>query len=206
MTLKESFRYQNFLDRVISNISVFLSSSSQVTTVTQFNSKKSVFSEAEDEELDISRKRTYNCKPQDAVSLLMSLLEAKEVLCNAISTAKLNSEVDIDNIVSLNKKRQEVAGVFLDMSNMQSSEIISEGRGFKFNADGNQVAYVYPTKQVTKIDFDRNVVKALYKKLKTQSDKNSEVLDRMLIDIVVDYEPMYDINDSVQDIIDKSIQ
>lgn len=51
------------------------------------------------------------------------------------------------------------------------------------------------------IDFDRKDIKGLIKKLTKQCDELSIVLDGLLVTTEVDYTPVFDINDSLEDII-----
>ena len=72
---------------------------------------------------------------------------------------------------------------------------------YKFNQEGNQVIYHYDIDEVITIDFDRKDIKGLIKKLTKQCDELSIVLDGLLVTTEVDYTPVFDINDSLEDII-----
>ena len=111
--------------------------------------------------------------------------------------------MDFDGEVSLNTKRQELAGVFRRMSQIRSSERLypGEGTGYKFNAEGNQVSYRCDLKQVTTINFDRNKVKAYAAFLNKKADQTSAALDKCMVNTEVAYEPPFDVNDTFADIL-----
>ncbi len=55
---------------------------------------------------------------------------------------------------------------------------------------------------VKAIDFDRNKVKEASQKLFALSEKTSLEIDRAMLTEVVDYEPTFDPNDSIQNVLD----
>jgi hypothetical protein len=131
----------------------------------------------------------------------MDLLNQKESLSTAINKAKVTCGLDIDGSVSLNKMRQSINSVFANMANIKATEKTTNGRSYKFNVAGDQVPYTYEIKEVTTIDFDRTKVKAVAKKLIKEADEISAIIDKLMIDTEVDYEPIYDVNDSYEDVL-----
>ena len=91
-------------------------------------------------------------------------------------------------------------GVLKDLAKRKSFEKIVEGSGYKFNSEGNQVAYVYDVKKITTIDFDRNKVKKLIKNLSEQCDKVSNDIDRSFVNTKVEFEPRWSFTDTIEDI------
>ena len=53
------------------------------------------------------------------------------------------------------------------------------------------------------LDYDRNIVKALAKKLAKETDEVSTKLDQLELTTLVDHEPKYDMNDTLEDIVVK---
>ena len=100
-----------------------------------------------------------------------------------------------------NKKRQEFICTLKQMDRVKDREEKSDGVDYKFNQEGNQVIYHYDIDEVITIDFDRKDIKGLIKKLTKQCDELSIVLDGLLVTTEVDYTPVFDINDSLEDII-----
>ena len=139
--------------------------------------------------------------PMQIVDFAVKVLEEKEKLSLAIVTAKKTTKIDIDHSIAMNKKRQEFVSSLNFMNGIKNRETKSRGTDYKFNQEGNQISYYYDIDEIITIDFDRNDIKGLIKKLTKQSDELSITLDGLLITTEVDYIPVLDINDSLEDII-----
>ena len=128
----------------------------------------------------------------------MAMMEERETLSRAIHDAKSRLALDMDSEVGLNRQRQALARVFRDMTALRNSEklIPGGGSGYRFNGDGNQVAYRCDAKQVVTIDFDRNKLRGLAAALGKKADALSMEMDRCLVNTEVDYTPPFDLNDS----------
>lgn len=202
MYLKEAFRYQNFLSQTIDRTAACLSIQNYVTKTTQEHLRSKANPEAEDETVEIAVDRPFNCTNNQLVSFLEHLMKEKERLTAAISAAKRSCTIDIDAELANNRVRQKVAAALSDMSKMRVTESIVRGVGYKFNGEGNQVPYNYDIKQVTTIDFDRNKVRNAGRDLMSKADEVSTEIDKVMVELVVDYTPEYSINDSFEDIVE----
>ncbi len=210
MILKEAYRYQNFLDRLLSEAQSFLTMDTFIVNVKQIHHRKKANPEAEDEVVFV-KKRMVNANfaldavpsftPMNILDFTMKVLQEKEKLSLAILDAKRTTKVDIDHSIAMNKKRQELIANLKYMDGQRNREEKARGTDYKFNQEGNQVSYGYDIDEVITIDFDRNDVKGLIKKLTKQCDELSIVLDGLLITTEVDYAPRWDINDSLEDIV-----
>lgn len=203
MNLKEAFRYQNHLNILISGATRQLSSSANVTKVKQEHLRKKVNADAEDEIIDSAVERSIKHPVDGIIDFTMDLLSTKTMLCKAISAAKATCGLDIDAAIAINKARQQVASMFTAMAGIKSQERMKDGRAYKFNNEGNQVPYTYPIKEVVSIDFDRSKVKGCAKALTKQSDDVSTQIDKLMVDIEVDFEPPYDLTDSFEEALDQ---
>jgi len=203
MNIKEAFRYQNFLDKLLSTTTDYLSYDSNVTKTTQEHLRKKANPDAEDETLDVTKDREIDCSVNTLVDFCQSIITEKENLGKAIDVAKSDCGLDIDNSVAINKKKQDVARIFSRMSNIKAKEKIKEGTAYKFNVEGNQTIYNYDVKEVSVIDFDRNKVRAIAKKLLKESDEVSANLDKIMVDKEVKYTPEYDVNDTYEDVLEQ---
>lgn len=201
MNLKEAFRYQNKLQSFMDEAQSILDQNGNITTVENTYLRKKVMPEAENETVMIAPETEYHEQITDIALFLLRLLDEKEKLFAAIRKAKNALNVDMDSEVSLNATRQTVARIFKKMVDLRASEqIISNGgTGYRFNAEGNQVSYRCDVKRVTKINFDRNVIRDKLKVLNKQSDEMSAQLDLCLVTSKVDYEPPFDVNASFAD-------
>lgn len=203
MNLKEAFRYQNKLQRLMEEAEGILNRDRNVVKVEQTALRHKVHPEAADETTVEPADTVYADQITDIAMLLMFLLGERERLSRAIRAAKSRMDMDFDGEVSLNIRRQEIAGIFRSMAQMRSSEVLipGGGNGYKFNAEGNQVSYRCDLKKVTTINFDRNKVRSYAAALSRRADQVSAELDRGMVITEVDYEPPFDVNDTFAEVL-----
>lgn len=203
MYLKEAFRYQNFLSTLIDRAATYLGNPAYTTKTIEEHFRKKANPEAEDETIEVQVDRPFMCDNNQLVSFIQHLMEEKEKLTSAISAAKRSCDVDIDAELANNRIRQRVSALLDLMSHQRSNESVVRGTSYKFNSDGNQVPYSYDVKRVTTIDFDRNKVKGICHTLSKKSDEVSTNIDKVMVELQVDYEPEFSINDSIEDAIEQ---
>lgn len=203
MYLKEAFRYQNYLNELISATTSYLNGGQYTTKTVQEHLRKKANPDAENETIDLSAERALAYTANQMVDFLQHLIDEKQRLTKAISEAKRGCSIDIDAEVANNRIRQSVAATLSRMGNMKPSERMTRAYAYKFNAEGNQVQYAYEVKEVTTIDFDRNKVKGISKKLIQCADEASTAIDKAMVELAVDYNPNYSVNDSFEDAIEQ---
>jgi len=203
MYLKEAFRYQNYLNELISATTSYLNGGQYTTKTVQEHLRKKANPDAENETIDLSAERALAYTANQMVDFLQHLIDEKQKLTKAISEAKKGCSIDIDAEVANNRIRQSVAATLSRMGNMKPSERMTRAYAYKFNAEGNQVQYAYEVKEVTTIDFDRNKVKGISKKLIQCADEASTAIDKAMVELAVDYNPDYSVNDSFEDAIEQ---
>lgn len=201
MILKEAYRYQNYLSNLISSAEGYLCKKDFITETTQTHNRKKVNPEAEDEVMVVKTSYNVDFTPMQLIEFINKALVEKQKLTNAIDTAKKNAEINIDSSIEMNRIKQGYINVLSSMTKTKSSETVSRGSGYKFNADGNQVAYYYNIDNVTTINFDRNDVRGILKKLQKETDDVSIKIDAIQATTEVDYEPIWDLSDSLEDIV-----
>lgn len=199
MNLKEAFRYQNFLDELLGTAYSYLNNKNFVVSTVETHLKSQVNPDAKDEVIEVQKPYDVDFTPNDLIDFVVKVINEKEKLSNIISDAKMRTEIDIDVAIALNKKKQGFARVLQSLSNIKSGEKVKNASDYKFNTDGNQVSYYYKINEVTKIDFNRNDVRGLYKKLLKETDEVSTKLDSILINTELDFNPNWDINDSFEE-------
>lgn len=202
MNLKEAFRLQNKMQRLMDEAQDILGRSQNITKIEMTLLKKKVMPEAENETVVEAASTEYADKITEMADFLLYLLDEHESLAKAIRVAKNALPIDMDSEVGLNSKRQAIANVFRHMSNLKNSEVVvaNGGTGYKFNAEGNQVSYRCDVKRVTTINYDRNKIRAHVVALSKKSDQVSAELDKYLVTTEVDYTAKFDVNDSFADI------
>lgn len=203
MNLKEAFRYQNKLQRLMDEAQTILSREKNVTKVANTALRHKVNPDAEDETTYETPETEFADQITEIAVFLMALLEEREMLSRAIRMAKQAMDLDFDGEVSLNAKRQEIACIFRRMGEIRCSENLYPGAGigYKFNAEGNQVNYRCDLKKVTTINFDRNKVRSYATGLNKKADQISAEIDKRMVNTEVSYEAPFDVNDSFAEIL-----
>lgn len=200
MNLKEAFRFQNKLQSMMDEAQSILGSTANITKVQNTYLRKKVMPEAENETTIDAPATEYSEQITLVAEFLLHLLTEREKLSVAIFQAKagLNLPAGLDGEVSLNSKRQEVAGLFRRMAGLRSSEVLipNGGTGYRFNNEGNQVSYRCDVKRVTTINFDRNKIRKMCGDLSKKSDEVSASLDSVLVNTQVEYTVPFDVNDT----------
>ena len=200
MNLKEAFRFQNKLQSMMDEAQTILGVNSNITKVQNTYLRHKVMAEAEDETTVDAPSTEYGEKITELAEFLLHLLTEREKLSAAIYKAKAGLELTsgLDGEVSLNGKRQDIAGLFRRMTSLRNGEVLipNGGTGYRFNNEGNQVSYRCDVKRVTTINFDRNKIRKMCADLSKKSDETSAALDAALVNTVVEYEAPFDVNET----------
>lgn len=201
MILKEAFRYQNYLTSLFVQATGYLSREDFITTTKQKHLRSMVNTDAQDEDIVVSKTLNIDYKPNDLIDFVVKLINEKQKLSDAISDVKKSLDIDIDAAMSMNKTKQDFISVLRRMASVKSTESDKEGLSYKFNNDGDQVSYRYPIKEIKTIDYDRNTVKGLVSKYKKETDEVSTSRDRIDIMTEVDYKPIWEVDTPLEDIL-----
>lgn len=205
MILKDAYRYQKCLTTMIGQAETLLLNNSFVTSTTQKHNRKKANSEAEDEIIEVDKPIT-DFTAMDVINFIADAIKEKQKISDAIVAAKRNTDIDIDSSISLNKIKQEYIGYLRRLAAIDSSERKTYGTDYKFDVDGKQTSYRYEVIETTTIDFDRNDVRGLAKKLQKECDNISSKLDLIEITTDVEFTPKWDVNDTLEEIITSTKQ
>lgn len=213
LSLKESFRQLNFLEKNISTLSRSLSNTSNAITIKEIHQKSKVNSDAIDETIDMTAERTYpEASIVDIAFLVKQLVDQKLKLSLEIEDAKRNLILEwkednvnltLDSAIEYAKKSRELANNLKSLVDIKSSEGKKTGSAYKFNVEGNQVSYKYEILTTNTIDFNRNNVNDLYKKLLNKADILSTQIESSMLQNIVEFVPLYDIHDSTAEIVEE---
>ena len=203
MNLKDAFRVQNKLQSVMSEAMDILEDHRNIVKVKTTHLRSRVMDDAQDLVVEENAPSEYAGHANEIAAFLMTMMEEREKLSQAIRNAKSKLTLDLDSEVGLNRQRQALARVFRGMTTLRNSEkiITDGGTGYRFNGEGNQVLYRCDAKQVVTIDFDRNKIRALASSLGQKSDALSMEMDKCLVNTEVDYVLPFDLNDSFDTIL-----
>lgn len=198
MNLKESFRYQNFLDGKLNDARYSIADRTHALKVTKVHLKKKANPDAEDitEVVEVE-----DFIPNDDVIAFMCWLVAeRQKLTEAICAAKASLGFSLDAAIEANKFRQYTASAVKGMLKYTPSKKTEQGRDYKFNVEGNQTPYYYEIETSYEEAFTRDTAKKVVRDMITASDKTSAEIDAAMINTVVDYTPVFDVNDSFEDV------
>lgn len=214
MNIKEAGRYAKYLSNLIFSLTIQLGIDANLYKTVENHLKSKANSEVEDETLDVINENKLACSVNDLSHLIKSLIEEKNQLALAIETGKNSIQLDwiegntkltIDSAIEFNKNLRDFAAKLKSISNCKSSETKKTGKGKKFNVEGNQVDYYYDIEVIKTLDFDKNVVVDLYKKILEKTDIISKQIDASLNKDVIIFTPSYSVYDNVEDVIEQYI-
>lgn len=203
MNLKESFRYQNFLDGLLRCATNSVSNRDHCLTVTKTHLRNKANPETQDVTEYVDIENAYG--NDDVLSFMEWLVQQKSILTQAISSAKKSSSLDLDAAIETNKFRQQVNSAIKSMLLHTPQKNIEKGSDYKFNVEGNQVSYYYDIEVETSDAYDRERAKNLMRTMISSADTTSAEIDSMLINTQVDYTPKYDVNESFEDVMENFI-
>ena len=201
MNLKESYRYANYLDSLLRRAYTYLGNTGFVTTTVEEHLRSKSNPDVDDETIEVQKPYDVEFTPNQVIDFVVKVLDEKEKLSDAIAKAKSTTEIDIDNAVAMNKKKQQFVGVLNEIADIKPSETKTTGKAYKFDINGEQKPYIYDVNRKTSINFDRNDVRKLVKKYLKETDEISSKLDLIEITTQVDIEPRFDVNDKFEELV-----
>lgn len=198
MNLKESFRYQNYLEGLMSSAGVSLTSPEHCLSVTKTHLRKKANAEAEDMTETVDSGEFY--ANDDVLQFMLFLIGEREVLTVAIDRAKASVDFDLDAAIETNKFRQLAAARIRSMLRFTKSKKTERGSDYTFNVDRNQTEYFYDIEVVSEEAFNRDVAKKAMRELLEQADKTSAEIDAAMINTKVEYNAPFNVNESFEDV------
>ncbi len=204
MNLKESFRYQNFLDKMMKAASTSVCNQNHALITTKTHNKSKSNPDAADVTETVEVDAFY--KNDDVIRFMRWLIAEREKLTKAIGMAKAGAGFDIDAAIEANKFRQLANESVKRMLSYTPSKSVERGQDYKFNAEGNQMPYYYEIDVVRAEAYDKDASKAFMRSVIVESDKASAEIDSAMINSVVDYEPRFDVNEAFEDVMEEFIK
>ena len=201
MNLKESYRYANYLDSLLRRAYTYLGNTGFVTTTVEEHLRSKSNPDVDDETIEVQKPYDVEFTPNQVIDFVVKVIEEKEKLSEAIAEAKSTTEINIDNAISINKKKQGFVSVLNGIADIKPSETKTTAKGYKFDINGEQKPYVYDVNRKTSIDFDRTDVRNLIKKYLKETDEISAKLDLIEITTQVDFVPKWDINEKFEELV-----
>ena len=189
MNLKEAFRMQKALSRLMEEAASYLDDTDNIMTVTEKHLRSKVVPEQADEECDCSEKSRMAYNPMTVLRAWHALMEEKERLGRAITAAKTAIPLNFDTAAEENKARRRFLQTLAHMAEQRSDSRMRRGagKGYVFNKDGNQTPYCYDIEVVKTIDYDRNAVRRMQEALAKTAADTSRAIDDALVRTEVDF-------------------
>ncbi len=203
IVLKEAFRHQNFLDRILNDTECYLGNTMNVMSDTERHLRSKVQPDIADVVKESKDDRALSVSPDEVIMFMETVLSEKEKLTTAINNAKVQHCSDLDKSIATNKARQRVVNTLKRLTALRNKNTVSKGFDYCFNNEGNQVQYYYDIEKESKIDFDMARVKKLISGLSADSDSTSNTIDYWLSSVPVDYIPFFDINSSFEELVEE---
>lgn len=198
MNLKEAFRYQNFLNGLMTGAATVLNNRGVIMSVTKTHHRKAANPEAEDL---VEDPQPADYAPGQVLDLMSALVAERMKLSAAITAAKADKDLDLDAAQETNRFRHQMASAMRSMLGVKPSLGQQVETSYKLTADGNQVPYKYQVDVQAQDNFDRAAVKAQLKALLKTADEESARIDNFLVTTQVAYEPPFSINDDFDEVL-----
>lgn len=199
MNLKEAFRYQNFLDRMFGAAAMSIQKRDHCLTQTRNHLCSKVNPDASDFEEEVKVEEEFFAN-DDVIRAMLFMIGEKEKLTIAINNAKKSIELDIDAAVAVNKYRQQLNSAVAFMMRFKPCNRVETEIGHKFNVAGDPVDYKYDVEVASVEAYDRDAAKKAVKEIISEADKTSSEIDAAKVNTKVEYVPVFDVNDSFEDV------
>lgn len=204
MNLKEAFRYQKFLDSMMQAAT----NAMRNKTLCLNTEKTHHYNKADASLTDVIEveEKTVQYQVEDLVSLGHVLIGERRKLTHAINVAKANADIDIDAYVEANKFAMRMISGYRTILSFQSGKHKERGSGYRLNGEGNQTGYVYEIDVVDTEAYDRKDIKKQLHEVSVKADEVSSQIDSAMVNTLVDYDPIYDVNETLDDIMAEFVQ
>ena len=204
MNLKESFRYQKFLDGLMRNAVANLQNPYHCLKTTKVHYRQTVNPDAVDEtEIVEDGEFVHN---DIMLNFMAHLIEVREELSVAISKAKQSVGFDTDAAIETNKFRQMLNGAVRQMLRHTATKRKIKETDYKFDINGQQVPYRYDVEIITAENYNKANAKNLMRETISKADEVSAAVDAAMINTTVEFDPPYDVNETFDDVLETFIQ
>lgn len=205
MNLKEAFRYQNFIKQTFDEARVNIVNPGHAFVVTK-NHKRHDANPAADDVVETPEAPDYYDN-DSVIRFAAILLSEKENVCKAIAIAKAKvmeeTGFSIDQAAECNKMRRDLAASMNRMLTYKAKKRTERGSAYMLNNEGNQTPYYYDIEVDCKEAYDRASAKGLAKEIIADADEASMMMDQVLVNTEVDFAPMFSVNDTFDDVMEK---
>lgn len=204
MNLKESFRYQKFLDGLMRSAAADLQNPYHCLKTIKVHYRQAVNPDAADEtEIVDNGEFVHN---DVMLAFMAHLIDVREALSVAIGKAKQSIPFDADAAIETNKFRQMLNGAVRQMLRHTATKRKTKESDYKFDISGQQVPYRYDVEITTTERYNKAAAKDLMRSTIAKADEVSAAVDAAMINTPVEFDPPYDVNETFDDVLDIFIQ
>ena len=201
MTLKDAFRYNNYLGTLEECVSGYFYKN-QYLTLTETHQRSKANPQAEDEV--VVTPKVIDVPSAEVLTFITRLIDEKARLTTAIAEAKKTVPTDLDSLTTTNSMRRRLMVLITPAFKARRAETTSKGTGYTFNAEGNQVSYQYDVLTVSEPDVDPAFVRQLFKELRVKADEDSVLAERLTLETNVEFTPLWDFDDTFEEAVAKA--
>lgn len=203
MNLKEAFRYQNFLTNMIDAAVCRLANDDYLVNTTKTHKFSELGDGREDEEEVIEP--AYDVPAETVIEFISRIIREKEYLSKAIAAAKRGATDDIDVLREVNIAiRSACRGLGYAARAKTVAKTVKkkmQEMTYRFDANGVQQPCRYSVDVTKEPAVDVDNVRTELSRLRAEADKNSEAIDLAMVTTKVAYTPIFDVNDSYDNVI-----
>ena len=206
MNLKEAFRYQNYLKRIMETMGAYLTTLDRAFRQHETHLRSRANPDEQDEEIDILPARLYPYTTDQVFGFYAAIVREKIDLCAAIERAKAAYPFNYDAAMNQNKARQAAIQTLRTLMACRQEESERTDKAYRINVEGNQTPYYYNVKVTKTPDFDKDSVRAQLSTLQRDADAASAEIDKASVEIPVDFTPAFDVNDDIPEALEKFLK
>ncbi len=153
--------------------------------------------EDETEELE----PVYNVPAKTVISFISRIAREKEDLSEAIAAAKRGVTDDIDVLREVNIAIRSACRGLEYAARAKTVKKKTQEMTYRFDANGVQQPCRYSVDVTKEPAVDVDNVRTELSRLRAEADKNSEAIDLAMVTTKVAYVPIFDVNDSYDNVI-----
>lgn len=196
MNLKDAFRFKHVIHDMIDEACRIMMSRETIYDVSEQHLKSQVIATEKDETITVCPTRKYSMNAAQVFNFIQKLMNEYQLLSLKIDMAMSRNIATYKAMLDVTRQVRAVANSLNHLTTCARTERQEVGAATYINAAGDASSYTYPKKIVSTPTFNVEELQEALKNLLDQADKNSNELEKKLIETEVDYQPKFSVNDS----------
>lgn len=199
MNLKEAFRYQKFLTNMIDAAVCRLANDDYLVNTTKVHNLSELGDGRENQTEEIEP--VYDVPAETVIEFISRITREKEHLSEEIATTKRGATDDIDVLREVNITIRSACRGLEYAARAKTVKKKMQEMTYRFDANGVQQPCRYSVDVTKEPAVDVDNVRTELSRLRAEADKNSEAIDLAMVTTKVAYVPIFDVNDSYDNVI-----